>query len=206
MEQQSPKYKLMTVYIISEVVFVPMFLLSLYLLVKLYKQHKLTDKPMMLSICSVVLSLLSLVTYCAMCLEVYIRRRSASFWLQNPLRANIWVCEGFNIEIFILLGLIFDLYRWHLFIAMTKQYDESIKDRVAVEAKVLQNKIRIYYVFILVASVVTITYVALLSIVLATSYSKEANKEWKRIFQDVVNCFYIIFLVAYIIALSLLRH
>ena len=37
MEQQIPKYKLMTVYIISEVVFIPMFLLSLYLLVKLYK-------------------------------------------------------------------------------------------------------------------------------------------------------------------------
>ena len=75
-----------------------------------------------------------------------------------------------------------------------------------MEAKVLQNKIRIYYVFILVASVVIITYVSLLSVVLATSYSKEANTEWKRAFQDVVNCFYIIFLVAYIIALSLLRH
>jgi hypothetical protein len=80
MEQQSPKYKLMTVYIISEVVFSPMFLLSLYLLVKLYKKYKLTDKPMMLSICSVVLTLLSLVIYCGMCLDVYIKRRR-SFWV-----------------------------------------------------------------------------------------------------------------------------
>ena len=195
----------MIVFIISEVIFGPMFLLSLYLLMKLYKKYKLTDKPMILSICSVVLTLLSLVIYCGMSLDVYIKR-SSSFWLQTNLRANIWIAEGFNIEIFILLGLIFDLYKWHLFIAMTKEYDESIKDRTPLEAKVLQNKIRVYYAFILVASLVIIAYVALLSVFLATSYSKDANVIWIKVFRDVVNSFYIIFLVAYIITLTILRH
>jgi hypothetical protein len=89
---------------------------------------------------------------------------------------------------------------------MTKEHEGRIKDRRALEAKVLQNKIRVYYVFILVASVVFITYVALISAFLATSYSIEENKIWLKVLRDVVNSFYIVFLVAYIITLTILRH
>ena len=105
-----------------------------------------------------------------------------------------------------MFALIFDLYKWHLFIAMTKEHDGRIKDRRALEAKVLQNKIRVYYAFILVASVVFITYVALISVFLATSDYKEENNQWIKVLRDVVNCFYIVFLVAYIITLTILRH
>ena len=71
MEQKpTPNYKLMTVYIISEVVFVPILLMSLYFLFRIYRKYKLTDKPMLLSTSSVTLTLLTLVIYCGMSMDV----------------------------------------------------------------------------------------------------------------------------------------
>ena len=82
----------------------------------------------MFSIGSVVLSLLTLVIYCGQNIEISLQR-NYSIWLETLLMSNIITAEGFNIEMFILLGLIFDLYKWWLFIASTKEYNEEIKDR-----------------------------------------------------------------------------
>jgi len=126
---------------------------------------------MLLSIVSVVLTLATLVIYCGMSIEVYYRKKN-SFWLKDKFNSNLWVVEGFNIEIFMLIGLIFDLYKWQLFIAMTKEYDSSIKNRLELEAKILKTKITIYYIFIGVASIVVLTYVTLV-----TGYLASSNQE-----------------------------
>lgn len=77
------------------------------------------------------------------------------------MTSTIWTAIGNTIEIFILLGLIFDLYKWLLFIAMTTEYDSEIKDRQELEAKILQKKIKIYYIFVVLTFVIVIGYVSL---------------------------------------------
>ena len=82
---------------------------------------------------------------------------------------NFLIVLGHNIEIFILLGLIFDLYKWQLFIAMTRDSQDGSKSSHQLDREVLQAKIKIYYIFVGAASIMVVTYITLTSIFLATT-------------------------------------
>ena len=121
-----------TIYTLSTSIFVPLLIFSVYLFMKLKRKYGFSDKPMIFSIVSVVFTLCSLVIYCGCLIDVQLKR-NYSFWAKSLLRYNILTIEGFNIELFMLLGLIFDLYKWCLFIASTKEFDKSIKNRYSLE-------------------------------------------------------------------------
>jgi hypothetical protein len=158
---------MLIMYIVSEVIFVPMLVLALLLLIKIFKKYGLKDKPMLFSFTCVVSTLTLLIFYCACNIERSINR-DKSFW--DPyLRINVLVALGYNIEIFILLGLIFDLYKWQLFIAMTRDSQDGSKDSQQVDREVLQTKIKIYYIFVGTASLMMLTYITLICIFLATT-------------------------------------
>jgi hypothetical protein len=123
-EQQNPKYKILTMFIISEVIFVPMLVFSLVLLFKIFQKYGLKDKPLLFSFTCIVSTLTALIVYCACNIELSIKRKN-SFWYPD-FRNNVLIALGYNIEIFILLGLIFDLYKWLLFIAMTRDNEDGI--------------------------------------------------------------------------------
>ncbi len=79
---------------------------------------------------------------------------------------------GFILEFVILFGLIFDLYKWWLFIAMTtpsnsngegdSEFNEQIMNQTKSNTKVpnevhkLEFKIKIYYAFIVIGSLLII--------------------------------------------------
>ena len=166
-EQQNPKYKILTMYITSVVIFVPMLVFSLVLLIKIFKKYGLKDKPMLFSFTCIVSTLTALIVYCGCNIEISINREN-SFW-DPHFRINVLTVLGYNIEIFILLGLIFDLYKWQLFIAMTRDSEDGSKGRKQLEREILQAKIKIYYIFVGAASVILVTYIILVSIFLATT-------------------------------------
>ena len=118
---------MLIMYIVSEVIFVPMLVLAVFLLIKIFKKYGLKDKPMLLSFTCIVSTLTVLIFYCACNIEKS-TKRDKSFW-DSYFRVNVLTALGYNIEIFILLGLIFDLYKWQLFIAMTRDSQDGSKDR-----------------------------------------------------------------------------
>jgi hypothetical protein len=74
--------------------------------------------------------------------------------------------------------LIFDLYKWLLFIAMTTEFDSSIKDRQELEAKILQIKIKIYYIFVVLTFAIVMAYVILTMGYLINSSQRDISLKW----------------------------
>lgn len=112
---------------------------------------------MLLSVICVVLTLATLVTFCS--IKIY----QASYTNSNsisgkPFRENLVITLGYNIEFFIILGLLLDLYKWWLFIALTKETGFSIKHIEEKEKQVLKQKIQIYYIFLTIACMFIITF------------------------------------------------
>lgn len=136
---------------------------------------------------------------------------------------------GFILEVVILCGLIFDLYKWWLFIAMTNdennedlKYNEHIenstKKHSEIDLKKLQFKIKVYYIFIILTSLMLLGAITLtigfISTVIPDEYewntpeynaAKMINDAWITAFTNFVNISYISFLIAYISTLVLLR-
>ena len=166
---------MLAMYIVSEVIFVPMLVLALVLLIKIFQKYGLKDKPMLFSFTCIVSTLTALIVYCACCIESSIKRNK-SFW-DPKFRNNVLTAMGYNIEIFILLGLIFDLYKWQLFIAMTRDSQDGSKDRHQLDREVLQAKIKIYYIFVVAASLMLVTYVTLISIYLLTTPEEDQKND-----------------------------
>ena len=74
--------------------------------------------------------------------------------------------------------MIFDLYKWLLFIAMTTEFDSSIKDRQELEAKILQIKIKIYYIFVVLTFAIVMAYVILTMGYLINSSQRDISLKW----------------------------
>jgi hypothetical protein len=166
---------MLAMYIVSEVIFVPMLVFALVLLIKIFQKYGLKDKPMLFSFTCIVSTLTALIVYCACYIERSIKRKK-SFW-EPYFRVNVLTAMGYNIEIFILLGLIFDLYKWQLFIAMTRDSQDGSKGKNQLDKEVLQAKIKIYYIFVVSASLMLVTYVTLISIYLLTTPEEDQKND-----------------------------
>ena len=116
-----------------------------------------------------------------------------------------------------LLGLIFDLYKWHLFIAMTRDPKERSISRKAAEIIILKSKKKIFFVFIGFGSIFVITYLVLASFYIATAPTtpydsskkdpeRELNALWIDAITSTISGFFIAFLIVYILTLSTLHH
>ena len=162
-------------YIVSEVIFVPMLVFALVLLIKIFQKYGLKDKPMLFSFTCIVSTLTALIVFCACNIERSINRQK-SFW-DSYFMVNVLTAIGYNIEIFILLGLIFDLYKWQLFIAMTRDSQDGSKSSHQLDREVLQAKIKIYYIFVVSASLMLVTYVTLISIYLLTTPEEDQKND-----------------------------
>lgn len=91
---------------------------ALYLIVKVYKLIKFTDLPMLLSVISVALALICLLIFCILDIASIIAA-DASFLKTNSGQNLI---EGFDRlkVLFLYCSLVFDLYKWCIFIAATE--------------------------------------------------------------------------------------
>lgn len=114
-----PRWKSVTVFSINLGIFVILYLVSFYLLHRVYKAFRLTDKPMFFSIVCVHSALGILVLYDSIMIDVNIHRDESVFESTRMIFALSTTLLGFILEVVILCGLIFDLYKWWLFIAMT---------------------------------------------------------------------------------------
>jgi hypothetical protein len=213
MKEWEPNYKLGVIFIVAECVYCPLFFILSYLLYKVYVRYRLTDKPMLLSNFAVLITLGLLIIFCAFNLDDIFQEKS--FWAKTNLRWNTLSSIGFFLEIFILLGLIFDLYKWWLFIVSTKVNDDQMSKISNLEFKILQLKIRTYYFFLSLTSIIVIIFVSFVTMFLYTSVPVNTpdddpkvlvNIAWAGAVRDFTNICYITFLVGYIFSLTILRH
>ena len=91
----------------------------MYLVYKVYKLVKWTDLPMLLSIISITLALISLLLFCIMDLVSMTQPEDA--WLNT--RVGTQFIQAFDdIKImFMFTAFLFDLYKWCIFLAVTTQ-------------------------------------------------------------------------------------
>jgi hypothetical protein len=170
-----------TVYSIMLGIFSILYLVSFYLLYRVYKAYRFSDKPMLFSIICVHCALGILVVYDSIQIDISIRRDKSIFESTNMILALSTTLLGFILEFVILSGLIFDLYKWWLFIAMTNdesnedlsfneridditksdEYENSTKKLSAVEAQKLKFKIKVYYSFIMIGIVMVLSAMTL---------------------------------------------
>ena len=129
------RWKVVTVYGINLGIFLVLYLISSYLLYRVYRSYRFSDKPMLASIVCVHCSLGILVIYNSIMVDINIFRDESLFERTNMVFALSTTLLGFILECVILLGLIFDLYKWWLFISMTtddegfQEYNEQIMDQ-----------------------------------------------------------------------------
>ena len=91
----------------------------MYLVYKVYKLVKWTDLPMLLSIISITLALISLLLFCIIDLVSMTQPEDA--WLNT--RVGTQFIQAFDdIKImFMFTAFLFDLYKWCIFLAVTTQ-------------------------------------------------------------------------------------
>jgi len=106
---------------------------------------------------------------------------------------------------------------------MTKENEsKSEYERSESETKILKTNIRIYYVFCAAGSLIVLVYTGLLAAVLATSPKyllsderhlqpedyrwREINNFLKNALLHITNSFFLVFFIAYLFTLSILRH
>ena len=114
-----PHWKSVTIYSINLCIFLILYIVSFFLLRRVFKVFRFSDKPMFFSIICVHSALGILVLYNSISIDINIYRDRSLFETSRMIFALSQTLLGFILEVVILLGLIFDLYKWWLFIAMT---------------------------------------------------------------------------------------
>ncbi len=123
-----PLWKSVTVFSINLGIFLILYIISFYLVYRVYKAFRLTDKPMFFSIVCVHSALGILVLYDSIMIDVNYHRNDSVFRSTRMVFALFNTLLGFILEFVILYGLLFDLYKWWLFIAMTNdENNEELK-------------------------------------------------------------------------------
>lgn len=124
----TPLWKSVTVFSINLGIFAILYIISFYLVYRVYKAFRLTDKPMFFSIVCVHSALGILVLYDSIMIDVNYHRKDSVFSSTRMVFALFTTLLGFILEVVILCGLLFDLYKWWLFIAMTNdENNEELK-------------------------------------------------------------------------------
>ena len=132
-EELPPNWKSVTVFSLMLGIFAILYLISFYLLHRVYEAFRFLDKPMFFSIICVHCALGILVLYDSFMIDINIYRNKSVFESTRMIFALSTTLLGFILEFVILSGLIFDLYKWWLFIAMTndeKNEDLSFNERI----------------------------------------------------------------------------
>ncbi len=141
------RWKVVTVYGINLGIFLVLYIISSYLLYRVYRSFRFSDKPMLASILCAHCSLGILVVYNSIMVDINIYRDDSLFERTNMVFALSTTLLGFILECVILLGLIFDLYKWWLFISMTtydegfQEYNEQIMDQTKKLSEAETNKL-----------------------------------------------------------------
>jgi hypothetical protein len=219
-----------TVFSIMVGIFSILYLISFYLLYRVYKAYRFTDKPMFFSIICVHSALGILVIYDSFQIDISYYRDRSIFESTRMIFALSTTLLGFILEFVILSGLIFDLYKWWLFIAMTnddsseddqlfnEHIENSTKMITEIDTQKLRFKIKVYYAFwmigiLTVLSAMTLAIGFIITVVpedlefKSKEYyeAKEINDGWVKAFTAFVNFSYIAFLLAYVFTLALLK-
>ena len=223
-----PRWRVVTVYSVNLGIFALLYLISCYLLHRIFKSFRFSDKPLLFSIVCVHSSLGILVIYNAINIDCNIRRDRSIFESTNMIFSLCTTLLGFILEFVILMGLIFDLYKWWLFIAMTTQegvedFNEQILNQTkkyseieAADHKKLEFKIKAYYTFIAIGGLVLLGAITLSIGFIITvpadnlspedkNIAKAINLNWVSGFTDFVTVSYLGFLIAYTTTLSILK-
>jgi hypothetical protein len=162
-------------------------------------------------------------------IDINIYRDKSVFESTRMILALSTTLLGFILEFVILSGLIFDLYKWWLFIAMTndesnedllfnEQIDNSTKKMSEVDAQKLKFKIKVYNSFITIGVIMVLSGLTLAIGFIITvipenlkdgseeyNKAKEINGRWTRAFTAFVNFSFLAFLLGYLFTLTLLK-
>jgi hypothetical protein len=171
-EELPPNWKSVTVFSVMLGIFAILYLISFYLLHRVYQAFRFLDKPMFFSIICVHCALGILVLYDSFMIDINIYRNKSVFESTRMIFALSTTLLGFILEFVILSGLIFDLYKWWLFIAMTndenneellfnEQIENSTKKNSEIDAQKLKFKIKVYYSFIAIGILMILSAVTL---------------------------------------------
>lgn len=117
-----PNMKVIIVNALVLSIYSVLLILSCILLFKVYKIYKFEDLPMILSITTITLILANLIIFNAITIDINLKdenRGGQSFFYETWTTFNIYASIGFLLELFILLALLLDLYKWVIFIVMT---------------------------------------------------------------------------------------
>ncbi len=152
---------------INLAIFTILFLLSLYLLWRVFKLFKYKGDPVMFwSVFTISLSLLTLVTYNS--IQIYSQYSDELF--RQGVSLCIEICMGYLLEVLIFISILLDLYQWAIFLATTKtrqayHFDEKMK----------KNRRKLFIALISVVILVAIIFTALFIALFATIYPGRKN-------------------------------
>ena len=144
---------------VNLVIFSILFLLSLYLLFRVYKLFKYKGDPVMFwSVFTISLSLFTLVTYNS--IQIY-----SQYYDVKGYSLNVVTCMGYLLEVLIFISISLDLYKWGIFIATTKT-EQTYHFEEIMKSKRKRLFCILISVLVLVGSIFTALFVA----ILATTY------------------------------------
>ena len=148
---------------VNLVIFSILFLLSLYLLFRVYKLFKYKGDPVMFwSVFTISLSLFTLVTYNS--IQIY-----SQYYDVKGYSLNVVTCMGYLLEVLIFISISLDLYKWGIFIATTKT-EQTYHFEEIMKSKRKRLFCILISVLVLVGSIFTALFVAILATTYFTPY------------------------------------
>lgn len=148
---------------VNLVIFSILFLLSLYLLFRVYKLFKYKGDPVMFwSVFTISLSLFTLVTFNS--IQIY-----SQYYDVKGYSLNVVTCMGYLLEVLIFISISLDLYKWGIFIATTKT-EQTYHFEEIMKSKRKRLFCILISVLVLVGSIFTALFVAILATTYFTPY------------------------------------
>ena len=148
---------------VNLVIFSILFLLSLYLLFRVYKLFKYEGDPVMFwSVFTISLSLFTLVTFNS--IQIY-----SQYYDVKGYSLNVVTCMGYLLEVLIFISISLDLYKWGIFIATTKT-EQTYHFEEIMKSKRKRLFCILISVLVLVGSIFTALFVAILATTYFTPY------------------------------------
>jgi hypothetical protein len=151
------------------------------------------------SVFTISLSLFTLVSY----ISIQIYSQYSDNYFKRGYSLNFATCLGYLLEVLIFIAISLDLYKWGIFLATTKT-DQTYHFEEIMNKKRKRQFCVLISVLILVGSIFTSLFIA----ILATTYDgidlDEPNEILKVVTKSLISLILSIFLITYIITLSIL--
>ena len=151
------------------------------------------------SVFTISLSLFTLVSY----ISIQIYSQYSDNYFKRGYSLNFATCLGYLLEVLIFIAISLDLYKWSIFLATTKT-DQTYHFEEIMNKKRKRQFCVLISVLILVGSIFTSLFIA----ILATTYDgidlDEPNEILKVVTKSLISLILSIFLITYIFTLSIL--